>query len=173
MPEQLYIAGTEPPGRIPEIDEAIAEWLESKEVKKAAGDAEAGRHETVLERMAEAGRDRYTFLDPTGRRRVLVAKSTRKATVEKAPAPQIARRDAEFDRDTREAAEPAPRKQRPPAASDDPFAGTRAAMSPGLPNLSVVPAEGGEPLTPAQQAAAGSEAARKARRAAGAKGKDE
>jgi hypothetical protein len=106
MPEQLRIAGTEPPGdppRHPDIDDAIERWCERCRKQKLAAEATAIGHAKPLELMAEAQIERYPFVEPeTEKRKILVCPATRKARTVKAPHAKKAKVERECDEVQRE-----------------------------------------------------------------------
>lgn len=122
--EQLYIAGTEPP-RNPEIEQALRSWLNARDEAKSTSERVRLRLATLLNRMTEAGIERYPFVDDRGgKRQVLAARDTR-ARVVKAPGERTQRGRRARIRDD------APPLSPPVAPSDvsDPFASTRRKMN--------------------------------------------
>ena len=140
---QQFIPGTEPPDRIPEIEEAIDAWLESKIEQRRASDSTKLAHAVLAQRVTEAGVERYAYTDrTTGKRRFVYPDRTPKM---KTAALRVSRHDRRERDDEPEVGEevtpPADDKvesrrvSRASVADEidaDPFASTRSAMNGGI-----------------------------------------
>jgi len=83
---QTYLPGTEPPDRIPEVEEALDGWLDSKVEQKRAGETTKLQHSVLVARLNEAGVERYAYTDrTTGKRRFVYPDRTPKLKTTAAP----------------------------------------------------------------------------------------
>lgn len=156
---QTFIAGTEPPGRSPEIDDTIAQKYERLAQLKLAREAVRVSDAKLLELMEEQGRALYPFTEPgTGKRKKLKLDAAKKLKTVAGKSAKTEQADQEWEA---QQAEHRGGERRAAgrveveshgfgvvAPPDDPFAATRSAME-----------------TPAQSAAREAEEARAARRA--------
>lgn len=145
MADQLYIDGTEPPGRIPEIEEALDGWIDAKVEQKRASETTKLAHSVLVSRLNEAGVEKYAYTDrTTGKRRFVYPDRTPK--LKTAAAPRSRRRDDD-ERSEPEVGEEVTheavlkdadkvesrRVSRASVADEiDPFAATRAGMNGGI-----------------------------------------
>jgi len=83
--KQQEIAGFEAPKNA-DIDNAIDQWIESKDEQKYATERTKLRHAALLLHMQNAGIDAYPFVDPkTGKKKQIVIAREPKAKATKAP----------------------------------------------------------------------------------------
>lgn len=97
-PQQLYLADDMQPPPDPEksdaVDAVLYAWLDAKHEQRTAADTTKIRHLTLLAKLAEAGIERYPYLDrTTGQKRYVVADKTPKAKTVKAPTVGKAKRE--------------------------------------------------------------------------------
>jgi hypothetical protein len=93
--ELLYLDGTEPP-HSNVIDGGIRRWREAIAEQKLAAETTKIRHAKLVELMAEAGLERYPYVDAeSGKRKILVVQKEPKAKQKAAPGAKKQRRDAE------------------------------------------------------------------------------
>lgn len=147
MKRQQEIAGTEPKGQDPDIEDALYAWFEAKDEQKRAGEATRVKHASLLQLVKESGRQFYPYLDPkTGKKRRIRIQETPKVVTER----DVSRKAADVEvGDEANAEERAEQKRAKKAEEDanavesrrvsrksvekeigssDPFAATRAAM---------------------------------------------
>lgn len=144
--EQTFIPGTEPV-RNPDIEQALDAWMAAKAEQKDAAETTRLRHTSLLLRLAEAGIERYPYIDPSsGKKKLVVVARDPKAKTITAPKESKLRRDrGEADEPGEEVTEsPRDSKSKTSAKESkvehrkvsrasvedeiDPFARTRAAM---------------------------------------------
>lgn len=134
--EQLSISGTEPV-EIPEVRDALYQWLDSKESRATASEKVRMSHDVLMARMVEAGVDRYAYNDSvSGKRKHVVADKTPKAKTINAPiASDKGRRgrekDVELDTPKPETVEMRRVSRKSVEAEIDGFAAVRASMNGG------------------------------------------
>lgn len=143
--EQVWIPGTEPP-RNAAIESAIDDWQTARDEQKRAADRTKIKHASLLAALADAGLERYPFVDArTGKKHVVArvaepkAKVMRGARTKKAKTAKQERADEkrEEKRAAKKAAEEDAVESRRVARTSehdrlaDPFAATRGELSNG------------------------------------------
>lgn len=83
MTKQLEIAGTERPDKNPDIERALDAWLEAKDEQKGSGERVKLRHSSLLIQMADAGIERYPYIDSSSgkRKEVVIARDPKAKTI--------------------------------------------------------------------------------------------
>lgn len=97
-PQQLYLDDDMQPPPDPDkredVDVVLFAWLDAQHDQRTAADTTKIRHATLLAKLAEAGIERYPYLDRTsGQKRYVVADKTPKAKTIKAPTVGKAKRE--------------------------------------------------------------------------------
>lgn len=121
-PEQLYIAGTEPP-KDDELERMLHLWQDASAEAKTASERKKIRHATVVARLTDKGYKAYPYFDEDGKRRILYPSTEVKAKTKAAPTAKQKDRDELYKPDDAIVAMPTQ-----PTEVSDPFGSTRRGL---------------------------------------------